>query len=260
MKKLIARAVIALCGALLCAQSVTAQEDAPMPTPVVEIFGCNFNDGNDMEDLLAVTARWNAWADRNDSTDYTAFIAVPYLYSDQLTFDALWIGGWPNGAAMGAGEALWFTEGQDLAADFDAVADCSVHAQFAEVVIHAPEGAPPENGLAAFSDCSVREGRTVPEAITALTQWSEYLADRGHDMFSAILFPLAGESSEADYMFKAVDGFQSVEAYGAFVDTYTGGGFTRADELFGRLLDCNSPRLYMLDLVRQAAPPSSPSG
>jgi hypothetical protein len=38
---------------------------------------------------------------------------------------------------------------------------------------------------------------------------------------------------------------------------YTGGGFLRAEELFGRLLDCNSARIYNLERVRLAAQPPS---
>jgi hypothetical protein len=46
-------------------------------------------------------------------------------------------------------------------------------------------------------------------------------------------------------------------AFGKGTDMYTGGGFIRADELFGRLLTCNSPRVYTLERVRlSAAPPS----
>jgi hypothetical protein len=37
------------------------------------------------------------------------------------------------------------------------------------------------------------------------------------------------------------------------LDVITRGGYQRADELFGRLLDCNSPRVYLFDLVRSAA-------
>jgi hypothetical protein len=238
---------------VLFASPAIAQENAP--TPVIEIYGCNFKANNDMDNLLAATARWNTFADRNNVKDYTAFIATPYLHSPDLTYDALWLGGWPNGAAMGAGEALYFTKGQEVAAGFDAVADCSSHAQYAEVVIRQPQGPPPQNGVAVFSDCTVHEGRTVPEAITALTQWGEYLKGRGSDGFSALLFGLAGLEGDADFTFKYIEGFDSIQAYGKFTDVYTGGGFLKGDELFGRLLTCNSSRVYNLNRVRLAAPP-----
>jgi hypothetical protein len=233
--------------------AASAQEQAPQPTPVVEIFGCNYNGSNDMADLQAVTTRWNAWADRNNISDYTAFLVTPYLHSDQLTFDVLWLGAWPNGTAMGAGEALWFAEGGELEDQFNAVVDCSTHAQYAELVIGAPEGPVPEAPVVAFSDCTVHDGRTVEEALTALGQWREYLVANGVNEFNAVLFPVAGADPDADYDFKSVEGYETIQSYGRALDVVTRGGYMRAGELFGRLLDCNSPRVYLFDLVRRAA-------
>src|SRR5262245_36322241 len=177
---------------ILLVESAIAQQPAPMPTPIVEIFACNFEGTNDMADLTAVTTRWSAWADRNNIRDYTAFIASPYVFSEDLPYDALWIGAWPNGTAMAAEEARYLEQGQEIEAAFDAVLDCPSHAHYAEVAINTPEGPPPQNGIAVFRDCTVRDGRTVPEAITALQEWSKYLASKGSSPFSAMLFGLAG--------------------------------------------------------------------
>ena len=73
-----------------------------------------------------------------------------------------------------------------------------------------------------------------------------------------MLFPLAGLGNDADYTFKLVTGFDSMETFGRGTDMYTGGGFMQAEQLFGRLLDCNSPRVYTLERVRLAA--QQPSG
>jgi hypothetical protein len=256
MKKSIVLTMVGACVTCALPHEASAQQDAMQPTPILEAFGCTFKGNNDMDDFRAVTARWNAWADRHNVKDYSAFILTPYLYSAQLTYDLVWLGGWPSGAAMGAGEALWFAEGQDLQADFDAVSDCTVHQQFAEFVIRRPQGPPPErNGLAMFRDCEMKPGRAVSEAITALQQWTAYAAEKGDDVFTAMLFTLAGESDEADYDFKVLDGFASAQAYGAHTDMYTGGGFLRADELLGPVMECDSPRMYVLNRARLAAQP-----
>jgi hypothetical protein len=247
-------AIPLLCLApLVLVGTASAQEEAPQPTPIVEVFGCTFNGSNDMADLQAVTTRWNAWADRNNISDYTAFLMTPYLHSDQLTYDVLWLGAWPNGTAMGVDEAPWIAGGGDVEEEFAAVIDCSSHAQYAEFVIGAPEGPVPEAPIVAFSDCKVDEGRTVEEAITALAQWREYLVANGVDEFNAVFFPIAGESPDSDYDFKTVEGYENIQSYGRMLDVITRGGYQRADELFGRLLDCDSPRVYVFDLVRRAA-------
>jgi hypothetical protein len=184
---------------------------------------------------------------------YTAFTMVPYVHSDELTYDVLWLGAYANGEAMGKGDTLYFSQGADIEAAFDAIVDCSMHSHYAEVNLREPQGPPPErNGIARFSDCTLRDGRTVEESIEALGAWSEYLAQNGSDTFAAILFALAGETSDADYTFKFVQGFGSMNDYGHYTDVVTRGGFRRADELMGRLMECDSPRIYLLERIRLA--------
>jgi hypothetical protein len=257
MKQSCTLLAIAATSAVIFATATAAQDNAPAPTPVVEIFQCTYRGNNDMDSLRTVTTRFNAWADRNNMTHYTAFTATPYAYSPELEADVLWLGGWPNGATMGADETVYMTQGREVAAAFDAVVDCSSHSLYAEVVVSQPSGPPPQNSVAMFEDCTVHEGRTAGEAIAALGQWAEYTKGRDSNPFSALLFPLAGLGNDADYTFKLVTGFESMEAFGKGTDMYTGGGFMRAEELFGRLLDCNSARVYTLDRVRLAAAPPS---
>ena len=245
--------------ALLGATHALAQQGAPaQPASTVEIYGCKFNANKGMNDLHSVATRWNAWADKNKMANYTAFIVTPFLHSAELQNDVLWLGAWPNAAAMATDSALSATkEGREIDAAFDAVGKCAGHALYAELVVRQPKNPPPENGVAAFSDCTVRDGRTVEEAITALGHVSEYFAGRGSEPFSAMLFPLAGRANNEHYTFKAVLGFESMQAYGKNVDLYTAGGFVRVDELLGRVVDCNSPRVYTLERVRLAAAPTA---
>jgi len=259
MKKILVATKITLVASALTATAAFAQQNAPpAPTPAVEIYGCKFNANKGMNDLHSVATRWNAWADKNKGTDYTAFVATPFLHSADLKYDVLWIGAWPNGAAMARDAALYATkEGREIDAAFDAVGPCASHALYAEVQIRRPKSPPPANGVATFSDCTVHEGRTAEEAIAALGQVAEYSAGRGSDAFSAVLFALAGLPSDAHYTFKWVVGYASMDAYGKDVDQYTAGGFRRVDELVGRILDCNSARVYTLERVRQAAEPAA---
>jgi hypothetical protein len=246
-----------LCFSLVLISSLaSAQQGAPMPTPIVEIYGCNFKTNKAMNDLHAVTTRFNAWADKNKMNDYTAFIVSPMLHGADRKDDVLWLGGWPNGTAMGADEAMYASQGREIDAAFDSVVHCESHSQYAEVVVHQPQNPPPEHGIVVFTDCTVHTGRTVPEALAALGQWSEFVTGKGLNPFSAVLFAVAGLPNDAHYTFKAVDGFDSMQAYGKYLDMYTSGGFMRAEELLDRVMDCNSARVYALERVRLAAPPA----
>jgi hypothetical protein len=261
MKKILVLTAILIATAVLATTSASAQQNPPAaPTSVVEIFGCKFNANKGMNEVHSVNARYNAWADKNKMTDYTAFVATPLFHSADLPNDVLWLGAWPNAAAMARDAALSATkEGRDIDAAYDAVAKCPSHSLYAEVVVRQPKGAPPENGVATFRDCTVREGRTADEAIAALGQVAEYSAGRGSDEFSAVLFPLAGLPNNAHYTFKLVEGHASMDAFGKDVDLYTAGGFRRVDELLGRVVDCNSARVYTLERVRLAAPAPAPA-
>jgi hypothetical protein len=208
-----------------------------------------------MNDLRAAAKRFNTWADQNAVTNYTAITMTPYLFSDQVKFDAIWLGAWPNGAAMGAEEAKWFSTGAQTLAALEAAAKCGSHALYAAIVLRAPAGPPPERGgLTMFRDCKVREGRTAPEAIAALRQWSDYMAGRGSAGFDAVLFPLAGANPTAGGSFKTVHGFASVEEMGHGIDLFTTGGVQMQNQILGRVVDCNSPRVYLSERVRSAAP------
>jgi hypothetical protein len=243
---------IAATVTVLGASGALAQQQPP--AAVVEIMACTFNDGQDMGDLLAASSRFNSWADQNGATDYTAIIMTPFLFSDQVTFDALWLGAWPSGTAMGAGEAKWLATGSQVRAAFDSAVACESHALYAARVIRTPPGPAPESGgLTMFRDCTIHEDRTAAEAIEALSQWSNYVAERGHAGFDAVLFPLVGQSPDADYSFKSVHGFASVEEMGRAIDLYTTGGAQRSNEILGRVIDCDSPRVYAGNRVRTAA-------
>ena len=259
MKNILVFTAILTATATLTTTSASAQQNPPpTPTSVLEILGCKFNANKGMNDLHSVNARYNAWADKNKMTDYTAFVATPFFHSADVQNDVLWIGAWPNAAAMARDAALSASkEGHDIDTAYDAVGKCASHALYAEVVIRQPKSPPPENGVATFTDCTVREGRTADEAIAALGQVAEYMAGRGSDAFSAVLFPLAGLPNNAHYTFKHVIGSASMDAFGKDVDAYTAGGFRRVDELLGRVVDCNSARVYTLERVRLAAPPAS---
>jgi len=247
-------AVGAATTATLVFGSAVAQQQPQQPAGTVEIFACNFNNGQDMDDLLAAARRFNAWADQNGANDYTALILTPYAFSDEITFDALWLGAWPSGTAMGMGETKWLATGGQVQTAFDNVVECGSHAFYAGAVLHQPAGPAPEDGVVLFTNCSLINGRTPAEAIAARREWSDYMVGRGDDGFSGVMFPLAGESPDADYTYKAIHGFASVEQLGKSVDLYTTGGVQRQNQILGRVVDCDSPRLYLSHRVRQAQP------
>ena len=247
------RIALAVMSGLLIIATVNAQEQTTAPLGAVEILGCNFNSGKNMNDLNAVVRKYNAWSDSHNMDQYTALILTPLYHSAEMTFDVLWLGAWPNGTAMGKDTVVWINDGEKMLNEFNRVMDCSVFLQLASLNVRPPSGPVAAGAIADFTDCKVKEGRTSQEAIAAIAEWAQYLADNGSDLPHWVNFPVAGESADADYDFKLSTGFSDPVAYGKFMDFYTSKGYSKANELFGRLMDCNSARVYAIIPARVAA-------
>lgn len=249
-RKALACAAAAL--ALAAAVGVQAQDEEMAGGPAIrpaEIYGCTYRDGQGMAELTAVADHWNAWMDENGQSNYWAFLLVPMYRSSELPYDVLWAGGWPDGAQMASGLSHWVTEGGAVQAEFDAVVSCPAVINFAVMDLQEP-GSPFESGPVEFTDCTIEEGHEFPEALEAVKAWLAYESERGIAADHFMLFPAYGETGDADYSFKWVT-TQSFEEWGKSYDNYgTGGGWRKAAELFGDLLECDSSRLYYGTRVR----------
>ncbi len=248
-----------LCLAVFATSMAIAQspEEAPAATgpsfQPIEIYACSFNEGQTMADLKAVTAGWNAWMDENGRTEYWASLLLPMFHSAEIDFDIGWVGGWQSGAAMAESIEFWVNNGGEHSAAFERVLDCDIHINFAVYTVQ-PNPDPFAPGPVEFSDCKLEEGKEMSAAISAVHQWVAHEGDgRGH----YLLFPAWGEASDSEYEFKWV----SVSGYGTLGELWddfgTGGGWQKYEELFGGLLDCDSPRIYHGMSVRKVDLPTA---
>jgi hypothetical protein len=256
MSKKIGFAVVLCCLAILGATTAYGQEVEEAAAPAaptirpIEIFTCSFNEGQTMDDLMQVTAGWNAWMDGQEQANYWAYLLVPVYHSSEIEFDVAWVGGWPDGAQMAAGTEYWISNGGEHNAAFQKVVDCAYHANFGVFDVQ-QNPTPFSSGPVEFSDCTVKEGKTSLDAIGAINQWVAYLAEQELVAGQYLLFPAFGESSEAEYDFKWVTS-SSWESFGRAYDQFgTGGGWRKSQELFGELMDCDSPRVYQRMPVRK---------
>jgi len=250
MNKLTALLVTSL-TMLLGTTCAYAQGGPPTWAPM-ELYGCNFVGNADMDDLNTVIETWNEWADENGVDDYTALVLSPHFTAASFPFEVLWVGLWDNGAALG-GMQQWLTEGGEVQDDFQEVLDCPLHQAFAITNIK-PVGEPDGIVPVEFSNCTLHEGRIGPEARNALIEWTEYLTENGSDAGHWILRPGPGEVADADYSFKWVRAYSSWGSIGHdFELNLNGGGFQRFGELTGRVMSCDSSRIYNSRLVRESA-------
>ena len=92
-----------------------SHEEAELkPATPIELFTCTYNEGKGHDDLAPVVSAWNAWADSQGITDYSAWTLIPYYTSPQQEFDVIWLGGAPSAVALGRAQDAWISTGGDV--------------------------------------------------------------------------------------------------------------------------------------------------
>jgi hypothetical protein len=245
MKKILAVVVGLVAAATM--QIAVAQEQRPA-TPV-EFYGCNWQDGKGMADLVKVGQKFSKWADKRDSK-YSAWILTPQFQTD-VGFDVGWLGGWPSGAEMGKTLDAWKSDGQELAADFNAVMDCSNRHELATVVeINAPNG-PGGNGIVMFAACTVADGKTGADAIAAHAKAGAMMKGKGAKATSTWAFFPALGTGDYDFDYWRVITFDNYSDFGATSDIFiNGGGWQESMKIMGGVTQCERGVIFDATVVR----------
>lgn len=231
------------------AQDEEEEDSSAVP---VEIYACNYSEGMGPADLDAATAKFNAWADGRGWNDYTAWTLTKFYSGPEQEFDFLWLGVSPTAQALGAAQDDWLANGGEIAAEFDKVATCDIHANFAAVNFKEPPERedPPSNIVISFSDCNIADGKNFGDDVApAIAAWAEHRTQQGSEAGHWALFPAYGGGGE-EFDFKYVTGHLTHEQQGIDYDNYD---VDKARELFTGLLDCDSSRVYNATNQRRAA-------
>jgi hypothetical protein len=240
------------CTGLAVADSHEA--DGPSFNPV-EGWTCNYNDGKGPADLDKTVAAWNEWMDDKGQGDYFAVTMTPNYFGERA-FDVAWVGVWRDGNAMGRGADLWINEGGEIADGFSEVLTCDSHANFASQNVKQPaqndEDPDDDTFVVTFSNCSIREGRTIDEYMAAQEEWKAYADEHGFTGGTWIWWPVYGESDN-DYDFKIVSSADDHAAMGANWQLFSEGHYAKSNELFDDIVNCDIGRVYDGRTVREMA-------
>jgi hypothetical protein len=228
-----------------------AAQRPPPSFAAVEGYMCNFVDGKDRKDLDKVVKKWNQWMDDSKSSPYSAWILTPVLHSTSMPYDVVWLGVWQNGNDMGRGMQAWMTGNDGLAEEFEDVISCDEHSNAASVNIRPPgDEWPTATGVVSFSNCSVAEGKTVPEAMDAHRAWAEHLGNIGSKSGMWAFFPGDG-ANVGDWDYKIATSYPDFVAYGAAWEAFTNGqGWAQAQKIGAGTVSCDSARLFHSTTVR----------
>jgi hypothetical protein len=232
--------------------SASAQEQEAAPATPIELYACNYNDGYGPAHLDVAAANWNAWADEQGFSGYSAWTLVPYYFGPNYNYDFLWLGGSASAKSLGAVQDTWLAEGGEVQQEFARISSCSIHANFAALQFKAPaEREDSTHVVIAFSDCAMSEGTNFNAIGPALAEWGSYLDEQGSSSGMWVLFPAYGGGGE-EFDFKFVQSYANYEDQGADWDQYSASGWQKADELFAGKLDCDSSRVYSATNRRMA--------
>lgn len=246
--------IVSGCLVIFAGIAQADEHEGPAPANPVELFTCKFNDGMGMADLEAPIKKFNAFADKRDWTEYTAWTLTKYYGGPAQDFDFLWVGFTGSAQVMGRMQDQWVAEGAKVQEAFDEVSPCDTHVNVASLTIKAPpEREQADKLVVSFSDCSVSDGVTMDDVMPGLMEWGKYREGHGSKAGMWVWFPAYGQGGE-DFDFKFITAHENLEDQGADWDQYSAEGWQKAGKLFAGKLHCDSSRVYLASSVRRAAP------
>lgn len=245
MKKKLISSCMACLVLLVWSGAASAQDDGKRVIPV-ELYTCNYNDGQGPDDLDKVIDKWNAWADKKGLDDYSAWTLTPYYYGQEQDFELIWLGAGKDAVALGKAQDTYLNDNDGLIDEFRRVLSCDAHSNFASLNYKAaPENATPGNGVLTFSDCTYKDGASFFALGAAMKAWSQHLSDAGSEAAIFHWYPAYGGGGD-DYSFKWIEAHQNLATLGADYESYGNGrGFVTRGRLMGHLVDCDSRRAYI---------------
>lgn len=229
--------------------SALAQDDEPaleLASKIVpvEMYACNYNDGQGPDDLHEVINGWSGFMDEKGVDHYAAWTLDKFFTGPDQGFDFLWLGAWTDGNAMGGDLDMWLSTGGEHIANFARVADCGTHISAASINYKLPEGGTPGDGVLTFSNCTIKEGQSYAAVANATSAWVDVLTNSGSNSAVYHWFPVYGASPDAsDY--QLVTSYENYADLGADLERRTNGElFRQRNALLSDLVECDVARVY----------------
>ena len=122
--------------------SVFVSAQTMAATNPVEFWGCKFNDGMGMGDLMEWTEEWGEVVDDLPDDGYNAWVMTPMFKSNMTDLDFLWVGAWPDFARMGSGLGDFFNSdtGSATFTKFVEISTCEIHDLYSSVQVRENTG------------------------------------------------------------------------------------------------------------------------
>ena len=228
--------------------SIAADDHVEAPTLFpLETLQCNFNGNKDVDDLYKLQEEWTSFVTESEDVDYASWLITPMFRSaSDFTNDIGWLGISPSWSAFGKGYDAWFDRAGDIAEKFNKVYTCDTQQLFAAQMVRQSEGSA-DSGVMMVSNCSLINNATLIDVTMADQKWNAYLDSQGSEGTIVKWYPGPGTPTNLDYSFKYVSLAPSMEAWGVDSESFVNnGGLLAQQEIFGNIVSCDSPRLYLI--------------
>lgn len=246
--KRVLTAVAALCS-ILAMNTAAAQDGSEPPSfSPLELFVCNYRDGQDQGDFDKAVEELQDWQNANGDP-YSAWRLFPYYTGPNLNPDFVYIGSWPSGSAMGTDMQKFMASGADANETWNEAVECNVSGMFASHNVKAPpENVDAGNFTLTVADCKVAHHRSTGDAIAAMRRWGSFRADNDSPGGMWLWIPVYGGNGGGDgedLAFKVVHGFSGFESLGNYWSWYVDNmAYEKWGDLTDGLLSCDTARLY----------------
>ena len=231
--------------------ALIVQADDHMQVPDyggVEVFGCDFAEGKDIDDLLEVAKKWNGWASKNNSQPYSGYVLQPYYY-DGLDDDTYWVGFSPSLAAQGIVQSEWMSKGGKLQQEFDSVAPCKSHLQLAWIRVFDETENPSPQGVVDAAGCTMLPGGSQEKLASADAKMNAFNAQIGNSIRVYRWYPMQGANADAPDFYQ-MQWYDSLEAKGAIADSFiNNGGVQLQTALYGEIMQCEVGPSFLYNSV-----------
>lgn len=254
--KIVFRTVVVAAACLLCFVDVSVAQvtsEGMGKILPVELYVCNFNDGQDAGDLDRVTRRFNDYMDKKNADYYAAWTLSPYFYGPTQNVDFIWMGAYRDALALGADTDEWLSTGREIAEAFDEVAECNTHLGLNSAMYKSPpNNETPASSIISIMDCKLNEGHRYSDIRSAELKWAEHMNSVGSTAGTWHWFPRFGGGT-AEYDYKVVNAYANFSEMGKDLERRANGGdFSVSQDIFGDIDECDDARVYVAQSRRSA--------
>ena len=240
-----ALSVLLLFVPALVISSAHADDHATPSLIPIEVYGCSYNEGKDLDDLLQVAKSWEKWIDREIPQAGFAFVLSPYLVdSANGHSDIYWVNVNSTFESMGSAMDEWGAKGGKYLERFNEVCTSDNHSMFVGYPITPPNDDEAAPFQMTFQVCNAKDGATMQKRMAADQIMLENRDKYGLEGGMMRWFPMAGMDRSIEFDFLNVSFVQNSTTWGRNMDKYVANMQSIGPNPHADLQECTSGEVW----------------